>query len=110
MAGYSNTPLTKKLGLKEGFKAYVHQPPISYFDLLSPLPEGVLFAKQLRGNLNFIHAFVKDCKSFQAIFLNQKNVYSLMAWFGFHGRRNLLRLKLIWMKISFVTSVLKMDS
>lgn len=72
MAGYSTTPLVKKLGLKAGWKTYVYLPPASYFDLLNPLPEDIHFKEQLRGDLNFIHVFVKDIKSFQSIFLKAK--------------------------------------
>jgi len=34
IAGYSSTPLLKKLGLKEGLKVWVLHPPDNYFQLL----------------------------------------------------------------------------
>jgi hypothetical protein len=43
MAGYSNTPLTKKLGIKESFKLYVRNPPDNYEQLLSPMPDNIKF-------------------------------------------------------------------
>lgn len=68
MAGYSGTPLVKKLGLKPGHSFYVYQPPEAYFDWLSPLPENVKSKTRLSDMLDFIHLFVKDRKTFQAAF------------------------------------------
>jgi len=39
MAGYSGTPLAKKLGIKAGQSLHVIANPDDYFDWLSPLPE-----------------------------------------------------------------------
>jgi hypothetical protein len=41
MAGYSGTPLAKKLGIKPGSKLYTVAAPGHYDELLAPLPEGV---------------------------------------------------------------------
>jgi hypothetical protein len=57
MAGYSSKSLIKKLGLKEGFKAFALNPPKNYFGLLGPLPENVVFFTQLKSPLDFIHYF-----------------------------------------------------
>ena len=40
-AGYSGTPLTKKLGIKEGSLILVIDPPDNYLNLLVSIPEGV---------------------------------------------------------------------
>lgn len=40
-AGYSGTPLAKKLGFKEGILALAIGTPSNYLDLLKPLPGGV---------------------------------------------------------------------
>lgn len=40
-AGYSGTPLAKKLGLKNGFVVLTFNAPDDYSDLLAPLPENV---------------------------------------------------------------------
>lgn len=54
MAGYSGTPLIKKLGIKAGFLMHTVNAPAHYSDLLDELPVGVVEA----GNeCNFIHAF-----------------------------------------------------
>lgn len=43
-AGYSGTPLTKKLGIKEGSTVFVMNAPADYDELLQPLPAAVHFA------------------------------------------------------------------
>jgi hypothetical protein len=41
MAGYSGTPLAKKLGIKPGSALFAVAAPAHYDELLAPLPEGV---------------------------------------------------------------------
>jgi hypothetical protein len=72
MAGYSGTPLVKKLGLKPATTVYIMNPPDEYFDWLHPLPEKTDVKKKLSGDLDFIHLFVKDRKSFQQAFVKAK--------------------------------------
>ncbi|MBL7850361.1 MAG: DUF3052 family protein [Cyclobacteriaceae bacterium] len=57
MAGYSGTPLIRKLGLGPGAVAFVRHEPPSYWDWLSPLPEGVEVRKRLTPGLTFVHLF-----------------------------------------------------
>jgi len=73
MAGYSGTPLLKKLGIRAGFRIYLHEPPEAYFDWLGPLPADVDVAEKLVGKFDFIHAFVKDQKSFRSILAKDKS-------------------------------------
>ena len=70
MAGYSQTPLLKKLGIKPGYVCSVIHEPDAYWDWLSPLPEAVKVTKT--GTADFIHLFVKDQTSFQKYFLPSK--------------------------------------
>lgn len=67
MAGYSGTPLLKKLGIKPGYRMYVYQPPAPYFDWINPLPENAIVQQKLSGALDFIHVFVKDRKTFTTV-------------------------------------------
>ncbi len=55
-AGYSGTPLPKKLGLKPGIRAAAVHAPKHYSSLLVPMP-GVRLASRLTARLDFIHAF-----------------------------------------------------
>jgi hypothetical protein len=57
-AGYSGTPLLKKLGIKEGMSVVVLNAPTGYFEsVLGPLPEAVVLVDQLVSELDFIHYF-----------------------------------------------------
>ncbi len=57
MAGYSGTPLAKKLGLREGSRAVVFNAPPTYSDLLEPLPDGVRFDAAVSDTTDLVHAF-----------------------------------------------------
>ncbi len=59
MADYSGTPLFKKLGIKEGFKVYVKNPPANYEQLIEPIPDDVKILKRLSSDLDMIHFFTK---------------------------------------------------
>ena len=45
-AGYSGTPLAKKLGFKPGLRIAAVGAPPNYQKLLAPLPEGVEFVRE----------------------------------------------------------------
>jgi len=60
VAGYSSTPLSKKLGIKPGACVYVKDPPAGYRKLLAPLPEGVGFTTRLAAGMEFIHLFTSS--------------------------------------------------
>lgn len=57
MAGYSGTPLAKKLGIKEGCKVLVVGAPKGYRELLEPLPPSVKFVKKLDASTAVVHVF-----------------------------------------------------
>jgi hypothetical protein len=60
MAGYSTTPLVKKLGIKEGFRmAMIGAPPLFRSELIG-LPEGVKFFLSVQSSLDVILFFVKS--------------------------------------------------
>ncbi len=58
MAGYSTTPLAKKLGIKPGLRVHAVDAPENYRHMLDPLPEDVTFVPTLRGEVDLIHVFV----------------------------------------------------
>ena len=72
MAGYSETPLQKKLGIKEGLTVLILQPPDDYFDWISPLPKDVKIKSKLGGEIDFIHLFVLSQKTFTKEFIRSK--------------------------------------
>jgi hypothetical protein len=57
MAGYSGTPLVKKLGIREGTKLFLANAPEEYLKLVSPLPEGVKIASRMSGDTDIVHIF-----------------------------------------------------
>lgn len=60
MAGYSATPLVKKLGIKPGFRLYAKNPPENYWELIAPLPDDVQILHRLTRNLDMIHFFTNS--------------------------------------------------
>ena len=57
MAGYSGTPLVKKLGVKQGFRIRTHNAPVNYQSMLDPLPPSVRFSTRFRGDIDMVHLF-----------------------------------------------------
>jgi hypothetical protein len=57
MAGYSSTPLVKKLGIKENSAVYTIGAPPDYRALLKPLPEGVRFDASPGASTTLVHVF-----------------------------------------------------
>jgi hypothetical protein len=57
MAGYSGTPLAKKLGLKEETRLYAANAPRNYLKVLHPLPQGVRLSKRMDDKIDIIHLF-----------------------------------------------------
>jgi hypothetical protein len=60
MAGYSDTPLLQKLGIKPGTTVVTVNAPTSYRRLLGALPEGVSFSERLKRDSNFVHVFADN--------------------------------------------------
>ncbi len=59
MAGYSDTPLARKLGIKPGSRVCVIDAPPEYRDWLAPLPEDVVFERQPgKADCDIAHLFV----------------------------------------------------
>jgi hypothetical protein len=57
MAGYSSTPLARKLGFKEGHRVRTSNAPGDYLTLVSPRPEGVTISGSIRKNIDIWHIF-----------------------------------------------------
>ena len=59
MAGYSTTPLPRKLGIAPGLTVITLDAPKNYRRLLGSIPEGVIFSHRLKPDSNFVHVFTK---------------------------------------------------
>jgi hypothetical protein len=58
MAGYSGTPLWKKLGYKTGISAYVDGGPSNYISLLAlPADVAVTWLRSAKSEMEFVHFF-----------------------------------------------------
>jgi hypothetical protein len=86
-AGYSGTPLAKKLGIKEGHIVLALGAPAGYEELLEGLPDNVLIEKAGSagdGDRRFdvIHAFTKERAWLEAALptLRERIVWNGAVW------------------------------
>ncbi|MGE0601669.1 MAG: DUF3052 domain-containing protein [Dehalococcoidia bacterium] len=79
MAGYSGTPLPKKLGIKEGSRVTFVDAPPEFSGTLGLLPPGVQVLPPAAGALDVIVCFVTEPPQVEARFLELK---PLLAWTG----------------------------
>jgi len=57
VAGYSGTPLAKKLGIRSGCRIHVANAPGNYLKLVAPLPKGVRVVPRVSGDTDIVHLF-----------------------------------------------------
>jgi hypothetical protein len=57
VAGYSGTPLAKKLGIKERANVVAVGAPRGYRELLEPLPAAVRFSSKVDRTTDLVHVF-----------------------------------------------------
>ncbi len=86
-AGYSGTPLAKKLGIKQGHVVLALGAPAHYDELLEGLPDGVLIEKAAsigEGDRRYdvIHAFTKERAWLEAMLpaLRKRIVWNGAVW------------------------------
>ena len=80
-AGYSGTPLIKKLGFKPGQRICFLHSPDNFPKTLGPLPAGIQLIQQLpkTRSLDFIHYFTKERKKLEKTFPQLK---AALNWDG----------------------------
>jgi hypothetical protein len=66
MAGYSGTPLAKKLGINANAKVFADGAASNYASLLAPLPDGVTFVNKLTNYVDVVHLFTKSASELDA--------------------------------------------
>lgn len=59
-AGYSGTPLSKKLGLRAGMRVLALQPPPDYRDWLQPLPDDLHWVTDASPEVDLVHLFCSE--------------------------------------------------
>jgi hypothetical protein len=65
VAGYSGTPLAKKLGIRADERVALTDEPDTFRALLAPLPPGVEFRTSLRGRANVVVLFARSRRAFE---------------------------------------------
>src|SRR5260221_653107 len=61
MAGYSSTPLAKKLGYKPGLTVHLHHAPADYHQLLAlDVGEAVIWCRTPTKGIQLVHAFTSS--------------------------------------------------
>ena len=60
MAGYSGTPLVKKLGIQEGTKLFLAGAPENYLKWIAPLPKGVTVSARMSSGVHLVHLFCTE--------------------------------------------------
>lgn len=82
MAGYSSTPLAKKLGIKEGSRVGLVNAPKNFESELGKLPDRAEFLKRLTNSIDIILFFVLTERALAKDFarLAQKLVTNGMIW------------------------------
>jgi hypothetical protein len=87
-AGYSGTPLMKKLGIAPETKLMTVNAPEDYFQLLEADVSSQMVGKPAVPDL--VHLFVKDNKEFEAAMKNleplQKKNRNLVIWVSWHKK------------------------
>ena len=58
MAGYSGTPLPRKLGIKDGHRVAILNPPADFDATLGDLPDGTEVRTSARGSLDVVVCFL----------------------------------------------------
>jgi hypothetical protein len=56
-AGYSGTPLAKKLGIVEGTRIFLLDAPNNYLELAAPVPERAQVVKKMDDRTDIVHLF-----------------------------------------------------
>ncbi len=59
-AGYSGTPLARKLGIKDGFDILTINEPGNYTQLLAPMPDNATLSDASRSGVDMIHLFTNS--------------------------------------------------
>src|SRR6202008_4004133 len=59
MAGYSQTPLPQKLGIKPGLTVVTINAPTNYRRLLGTTSQGVTFSDRLKPGSDLVHVFIR---------------------------------------------------
>jgi hypothetical protein len=88
MAGYSPTPLVKKLGIKAGDRVRVEGAPNNYREMLSPLPVDVTISNRLTVDIQVWHLFSMRRAHLEkrVPLINQRLADTAMLWVSWYKK------------------------
>jgi hypothetical protein len=66
-AGYSGTPLARKLGIVEGTRIFLLDAPKNYLELAAPVPEGAQVMKKIDDKTDIVHLFTTESARLAAL-------------------------------------------
>ncbi len=73
LAGYSGTPLPKKLGIKANATVALHNAPRNFERTLGELPDGVNFISDINGNAELIIWFIQERVELESRIVEMRN-------------------------------------
>ncbi len=73
-AGYSKTPLLRKLGIKSGHRLLWIDPPEGFHSLLGPLPEDVELLPTDAPSADVVHVFIRQAEALKKALERLKEV------------------------------------
>lgn len=80
-AGYSGTPLAKKLGIKEGYRVLLVNEPAHYISLFEDMPEVNYVLRPKPESVDFIHLFCTSKSNFEKRSLQLKPALKMTGIF-----------------------------
>ena len=101
MAGYSGTPLPKKLGVKPNQRIALVNAPRDFPKLLGPLPQNTTILRRLNGDLDLIMLFVDREQSLAKQFpvLADRLVKDGMIWIAWPKKSSGVTTDLVFEKV-----------
>src|SRR5215203_1366619 len=104
MAGYSSTPLAKKLGIKEGSRIGLVNPPENFQTELRELPNDVKFLQRLTNSLDIILFFVRTERELARDFskLAKKLTTNGMIWIAWPKKSSGLSTDLSFNRVQII--------
>jgi hypothetical protein len=87
-AGYSGTPLAKKLGIKDEFKIKLVNAPEHYLKLFSDFPKQIKMIKDDQTKVDFVHFFCTNAEELYSKIVALKNqlLPAGMIWISWYKK------------------------
>ena len=87
-AGYSGTPLAKKLGIKEGSSVLTVNAPDNYEQLLDPVPESCTITTEAASEIDIVHLFTNSRDELFSTLARLRNVIKQdgMIWVSWYKK------------------------